>query len=112
MTAQKMARIMVGDGKSPNKYFVTHSPFFMPKDSEMGRLEVIPGYEDFEEGSTVAFDDKEKALEYYRDVELKFANGIGHVMLEDRMVGVLCERFLNETVTYVEEEVSDMFVGL
>lgn len=109
MTAKEMAQKMVGDGKSPNKYFVTVGPWYMPKNSE--DLTLIFGF-DKNMSETVVFDDKEKALEYYRDIELKFEDGVGHVMLEDRMVGVLCERFLHETVTYVEEEVSDMFVGL
>lgn len=108
MTAKEMAQKMVGDGKSPNKYFVTHSPFYMPKDSEMGRLELIPGFEGYEEGSTVMFDDKQKALEYYRDIELKFSNGVGHIMIEDRIVGVLCERFLRETSRFVEDEIPEM----
>lgn len=109
MTAKEMAQKMVGDGQSPNKYFVTVGPWYMPQNSE--EMELIPGYTEFI-SETVMFEDKDDALEYYSDVELRFANGVGHVMVEDRMVGTLCERFLHETVTYVEEEVSDMFVGL
>ena len=47
-------------------------------------------------------------MEYYYDVVLDYKNGIGQVMVEDRMVGVLCERFLRETRTFVEEEIPEM----
>ena len=109
MTAKEMARTMVGDGQSPNKYFVTVGPWYVPQNSE--EMELIPGFDE-NMSETVVFDDRDEAMAYYKYMELSFCYGCGQVVVEDRMVGTLCERFLHETVTYVEEEVSDMFVGL
>lgn len=100
-----MARVMVGDGKSPNKYFVTTSPWYIPMGGE--DMKVIPGFDE-NDSETVVFDDKDEAMEYYNDMELSYRYGCGQVMVEDRMVGVLCERFLKEVTKYVEQEVREM----
>jgi hypothetical protein len=105
MTAKEMAQKMVGDGKSPNKYFVTCAPWYMPIGSE--DMVQIPGFNE-NWGAIGVFDDKEEAIEYYREIELDFRTGIGQVMVEDRMVGVLCERFLRETSRFVEDEIPEM----
>ena len=96
---------MVGDGKSPNKYFVTTSPWYMLKGGE--DMKVIPGFDE-NNSETVVFDDKDEAMAYYNDMELSFRYGCGQVTVEDRKVGVLCERFLKEVTKYVEQEVREM----
>ena len=55
MTAKEMATQMVGDGKSPNKYFVTTSPWYMPMGGE--EMQVIPGFDE-NSSETVMFEDK------------------------------------------------------
>lgn len=101
MTAKEMAQTMVADGQSPNMYFVTIAPWYLPKESECAEL--IPGF-NTNDIETIVFYNKKEAMRYYSMIDLHFESGIGQVMVEDRMVGVLCERFLKEVTAYVEEE--------
>ena len=70
-------------------------------------MQIIPGF-DADSSETIAFDNKEEALACYNGVNLNLNYGYGQVMLEDRMVGVLCEKILREKIVYIEEEFFEM----
>jgi hypothetical protein len=93
-----MAREMVGDGKSPNKFFVTSSPWYNVTD-EYGDIEseLIDGFED-NNSETRVFDSLEEAEEYYEEVDLDIYDGIASVLIEDRKTGTIKEKYLEKIV--------------
>jgi hypothetical protein len=106
---QKMATEIIGDGQSPNKWFVTLSPWikYYPTPGELDS-KLIPGYS--EKGTyTEVFDSYEEACEAYDDEELDAGLGRGSVMIEDREIGVVKERWLTErlVIDYYEDEHDD-----
>jgi hypothetical protein len=112
MTQQEikaLATEIVGDGKSPNKWFVTQSPWIKchEEDNNLDQ-KLLP---DFKETDvyTEVFDSYEEACDAYDDVELDPDLGIGSVMIEDREIGTVKERFLTEKirVDYFEDEQDD-----
>ncbi len=102
MTQQEikaMASEMVGDGQSPNKYFVTVSSycFLNPRDEEMSLMSTsLNG----ETSITTVYDSYEDALDEYDSIELDFKYGAGSVMIEDRETGILLEKYLRAVVKY------------
>ena len=106
MTQQEikaMASEMVGDGQSPNKYFVTVSSycFVNPGDEEMS---LIGTTWNGETSNTTVHDSYEDALDEYDSIELNFKYGVGSVMIEDRETGIIAEKYLRATVKYVTVE--------
>lgn len=108
---EDLAKKMVGDGKSPNKWFVSTSPwivYYVPNDTEpyTKRLEDTT---DKSKSIYGPFDTYEEALECYEDNELDETNGIGQVFIEDRLTGTVKEKWLEEkmTVKYIQQEYSD-----
>ncbi len=97
--AKELAIQMVGDGQTPNKFFVTVSPYITIVD-EFGDhdTEFIEGYTE-EDTITKVFDTYEDA-EYYLDneVDLDIANGTGYAMIEDRLTGTINEIYLEKVV--------------
>jgi len=108
---QKMATEMIGDGQSPNKWFVTQSawvkyyPTYGVLDSKL-----IPGWSE-KDTHTEVFDSYEEACEAYDDGVLDISFGLGSVMIEDREIGVVKERWLTEklVVEYYEDEHDDSY---
>lgn len=103
-----LASEIVGDGQTPNKFFVTTSPFVRVTDDHDTDSELLDGFstEDFE---TQVFDTFEEAKRYYDEVELDSYCGIGTVIIEDRKTGTICERYLEKyvTVEYNQNEIDD-----
>lgn len=101
---REMASEMIGDGGTPNKYFVTRTPmcFLNPKDEEMS---VIPSFFGMVDESifTEVFDTLEEAENAFNDIELDFEAGVGQVAIEDRETGIVSEKILRATVTYEAE---------
>lgn len=95
---QAMAREMVGDGQSPNKFFVTSSPYYLEVD-EFGDSEsmLLDGFEHGDSEARV-FDTLEDAEAYYETIDLDIYEGVGSVMIEDRQTGVIKEKTLEKIV--------------
>ena len=110
---KQMAREMVGDGGTPNKWFVTYGPrvrVLNEDDSFIGDYELIEGYNENEDVFTYGpFDTYEEAVECYHEQELYAGIGIGQVTIEDRSCGTIREKWLTKrmVVEYEEEELDD-----
>lgn len=108
--AKALATEIVGDGKTPNKFFVTSSPYYYEVD-EYGDQEsqLLDGFDNDSSSETQAFDTYEEAEAYYDDIELDIYDGVGSVMIEDRLTGTITEKSLEKIirVEYVMTE-SDM----
>ena len=103
-----LASEIVGDGQTPNKFFVTTSPFIKVTNDYDTDSELLDGFseEDFE---TQVFDTFGEAKRYYDEVDLDSYSGIGQVHIEDRQTGTICERYLEKIVTvdYNQKEIDD-----
>jgi hypothetical protein len=99
-----LATQIVGDGQSPNRFFVTTSPYvtivdeFGDHDSEM-----LKGFND-DDVWTEVFDTYEEANKHFENIELDIYDGIAQIMLEDRLTGVIKEVSLEKVmkVDYVQ----------
>ena len=86
---KELAKQMVGDGESPNKWFVTVSPYivyYKSNDTEPYTKLLDDFYKD-DTYTYGPFDDYEDALECYEDHELDETHGVGQVFIEDRLSG-------------------------
>ena len=108
--AKAMAREMVGDGQSPNKFFVTSSPYYNVSD-ELGEVEseLLDGF-DHNYSETKVFDTLEDAEAYYNEVHLDIYEGVGSVTIEDRLTGQIKEKSLEKIVRveYMFRETDDI----
>lgn len=101
MTQQEikaLASEIIGDGQTPNKFFVTTSPYVRVTD-EFGEQssELLEGYYDTDSWTQV-FDTYEEANDHFERIELDIYDGTAHVMIEDRLTGVIKENFLEKVV--------------
>ena len=101
---KELAREIIGDGKDPNKFFVTVSPYFTVDNDEHGdpynmelESELLDGYTK-EDTETRLFDTFEQANEYYKSIDLDPHEGIGQVIMEDRKTGVIKQKELTKVV--------------
>ena len=108
---RELATEIVGDGKLPNKFFVTYSPYYHEVD-EYGDFDshILDGFDDSETESKV-FDTIEEAESYYNDVELDIYDGVGQVVIEDRLTGTIKEKTLKKVVRveYIMTETDDTY---
>lgn len=88
---QDLAMQIVGDGQTPNKFFVSISPYYM--DLSNGGYILIEGYED-KDLQIKVFDTLEEADAFYSEQELSNDYGIGIVTIEDRLIGTIKEKTL------------------
>lgn len=100
----QLATEIVGDGKDPNKFFVTVSPYFTVDNHEFGHpanmefeTELLDGYTD-KDRQIRLFDTFEQANEYYNSVDLDHDSGVGTVMIEDRKTGTIKQKELTKEV--------------
>jgi hypothetical protein len=104
-----LATKMVGDGQLPNKFFVTTGPWITVYE-DFGQVdqEILDGYE-VGDTETEVFDTYEEAKEYFEGIELDHYSGVGQVLLEDRLTGVIIERSLEKiiSVDYSQREFND-----
>ena len=101
MTQQEikaLAREVVGDGQSPNLYFVSASPYFrMFGDGcdEYGSDRILEGFDAERDQRTYGpFNSLEEATEKYNDLDLDPDDGVGQVFIEDRETGTVREKWL------------------
>jgi hypothetical protein len=107
---KKLASEIIGDGKSPNMWFVSKSPYFMKYKDGYGESFLLDGYsEDAENKLYGPFYTYHDACEMYNNIELDIYDGVGTVTIEDRKLGVVKEKFLEEriVVDYSFNEVDD-----
>ena len=108
---RELATEIVGDGKLPNKFFVTSSPYYHEVD-EYGDYDshILDGFE-FDEPESKVFDTFEEAEAYYDDIELDIYDGIGQVVIEDRLTGTIKEKTLKKVVRveYIMTETDDTY---
>ena len=108
----ELAKEIVGDGKSPNKFFVTVSPYFTVENEDDFESELLDGYTD-KDTEIYLFDTFEQANRYYDSVDLDPHSGVATVMIEDRMTGTIKQKELTKIVrvdySYREYDDSKMF---
>jgi hypothetical protein len=104
-----LASQIIGDGKLPNKFFVTTGPWVTLVD-EYGdqESELLDGYTEHD-SVTEVFDTYEEANEYFERIELDIYDGTAQILLEDRKTGVIKETRLEKIlkVDYVQTGHSD-----
>jgi hypothetical protein len=108
--AKDLASEIIGDGKSPNVWFVTQSPYYMKYKDGYGESFLLDGF-DVAEYSVMfgPFFSYKAACAQYDEIELEAYDGVGTVTIEDRVIGVVKEKFLEEriTVDYSYNEIDD-----
>jgi hypothetical protein len=108
--AKDLAMNIIGDGKSPNVWFVTQSPYFMKYKDGYGESFLLDGFDAAEYSVMFGpFFSYKDACAQYDEIELEAYDGVGTVTIEDRKIGVVKEKFLEEriTVDYSYNEVDD-----
>jgi len=104
-----LATEMVGDGQLPNKFFVTTGPYILEVyDFGENNHTLLDGFSQ-EDCETEVFDTYEEAKEYFESLELDHYSGVGQILLEDRLTGVIIERSLEKiiSVDYTQREFND-----
>ena len=97
---KELASILIGDGLLPNKFFVTESPMILVTNESGDKdYETIEGYEEEPSYTFGPFDTYEEALAAYNDSDLDFHEGVGSVMIEDRLTGTIQEKVLEKVIT-------------
>jgi len=83
--AKDLAMNIIGDGKSPNVWFVTQSPYFMKYKDGYGESFLLDGF-DASEYSVMfgPFFSYKDACAQYDEIELEAYDGVGTVTIEDR----------------------------
>ena len=108
--AKDLASEIIGDGKSPNVWFVTQSPYYMKYKDGYGESFLLDGF-DASDYSVMfgPFFTYSDACAQYDEIELEAYDGVGTVTIEDRKIGVVKEKFLEEriTVDYSYNEIDD-----
>lgn len=106
-----LASEMVGDGESPNKFFVTSTSYIKAYEDHSFSLcdELLEGCSTATDETVGPFDTYEEARVAYEDIDLDADIGIGSAIIEDREYGIICEKFLKKivSITYVEDEYND-----
>ena len=108
--AKDLASEIIGDGKSPNVWFVTQSPYYMKYKDGYGESFLLDGF-DVSDYSVMfgPFFTYKDACAQYDEIELEAYDGVGTVTIEDRKIGVVKEKLLEEiiTVDYSYNEIDD-----
>lgn len=92
-TATENAIVMVGDGNSPDTFFVSIGDSFV--EDEPGQIGQSYAIGQFDNGSS--------AEEKFNDVVLDGKEGPRWVQVENRLTGLIRQRFLRRVVSYQEE---------
>jgi hypothetical protein len=96
--AKDLASEIIGDGKSPNAWFVTQSPYFMKYKDGYGESFLLDGHDATESVTFGPFFSYTDACTQYDQIELDHYDGVGTVTIEDRKIGVVKEKFLEERI--------------
>jgi len=102
---KKLASEIIGDGQTPNMWFVTTGPYIKIPNTDFGYHDaMIEGYTDKDTCTHGPFNDFEDAVDCFDEQELDVNYGVGHAMIEDRENGVVVEKWLTKRVQVVYEE--------
>lgn len=99
-------RTIVGDGKLPNRWFVTITPNYYVQNPEDPTCWDIEEFEKATEADTVTygpFSSFEEALVLYDNTDLDADLLIGSVMIEDRLEGIVKDKNLYKVVKTTTE---------
>lgn len=99
---KELAKIMVGDGKRPNKWFLTVAyGWYMPVNNGAEDDRDMEQVADSLDSITMLFNNKEDADTAYDAINLTASkmtgSTIGQVILEDRLTGVVKDKYLEQT---------------
>jgi hypothetical protein len=98
--AKDLASEIIGDGKSPNVWFVTQSPYYMKYKDGYGESFLLDGFDAADYSVMFGpFFSYKAACDQYDEIELEAYDGVGTVTIEDRKIGVVKEKFLEERIT-------------
>jgi hypothetical protein len=102
-----LASEIIGDGQSPNIWFVTKSSNVISEDN--GFDEYLPNFENEKSTTYGPFYSYADACKKYESIDLSVKYGIGQVCMEDREIGVVKEKFFEKAIRieYVEREIDD-----
>jgi hypothetical protein len=98
---KKLASEIVGDGQTPNQWFVTTSPYIKTMDGDDELLEDGVESDAYTYGP---FESYEEAVDCYDEQSLDPRYGVGSVMIEDRHCGTVTEKWLTKKVKVIYEE--------
>lgn len=103
---KKLASEIIGDGQSPNMWFVTTGPYvrLTTGDWDGPDQETISGYSASDVRTYGPFNSFEDAVDCFDEQELDVEHGIGQVCIEDRQCGTVTEKWLTKKVKVVYEE--------
>lgn len=102
---KNLASEIIGDGQSPNMWFVTTGPYVRIQTVDYEQdSELISGYSDKDTYTYGPFDNFEDAVDCFDEQELDVNYGIGQVCIEDRQCGTVTEKWLTKKVKVVYEE--------
>jgi hypothetical protein len=96
---KKLATQIIGDGKSPNIWFVTKSPYFMRYKDGHGDFFLLPDSDPSNSQTYGPFYTYQDACDMYDSIELDHYDEVGTVTIEDRKIGAVKEKFLEERIT-------------
>jgi len=97
--AKDLAREIVGDGKNNNVWFVTSGPYMLERtDHYESDFVLMDGYNESDSECFGPYFSYEDACAKYDDIELDHYDGIGQVFVEDRLIGVVKEKFIEKTM--------------
>jgi hypothetical protein len=102
-----LASEIIGDGQSPNIWFVTKSSNVISEDN--GFDECLPNFENEKSTTYGPFYSYADACKKYESIDLSVKYGIGQVCIEDREIGVVKEKVFEKAIRieYVEREIDD-----
>lgn len=97
---KELAKHMVGDGKKPNRYFVTIAyGWYRPLGDDADAIQVDRSLESV----TVLFTNKQQAIDFYDNIPMEKSlpaitrETIANVMVEDRLTGVIRDKMYEQT---------------
>jgi len=113
-SAKELARELVGDGKTPNVWFVTYGAYIMVReDFDCSDYELLEGYSEKDSETFGPFYSYQEACDKYDDIDLDPHDGIGQVFIEDRLIGTVKEKCLEKVIkvdySYNEHDDSKLY---
>ena len=98
-SAKELAKELVGDGKTPNVWFVTYGAYIMVReDFDCSDNELLEGYSEKDSETFGPFYSYQEACDKYDDIDLDPHDGIGQVFIEDRLIGTVKEKYLEKVI--------------
>lgn len=101
---KELATKIVGDGKSPNKWFVTVAyGWYVPLPKDEGEEPEMIQADNALESTTLLFTRKQDAMDFFHAVKIREdltevkGNDISQVIVEDRKNGTVCEKHLHQS---------------